>query len=164
MPATYEKIATTTLGSANATIQFSSIPSTYTDLRIVFVCTPQTSGGTKYLQFNSSATGYSQTYLQGNGSAASSGRSTSYPRLDLSSQDSANSTPSFDEVDIFSYAGSTFKTVLSKTSHDQNGSGLTVAQVGLWQSTSAITQINLYIAGDNIGAGSTATIYGILKA
>jgi hypothetical protein len=32
MPATYEPIATTTLGTAAATITFSSIPATYSDL------------------------------------------------------------------------------------------------------------------------------------
>jgi len=35
MPKTYEPIATTTLGSNQTTITFSSIPSTYTDLVIV---------------------------------------------------------------------------------------------------------------------------------
>jgi hypothetical protein len=39
MPATYEPIATTTLGGAAATITFSSISSAYTDLRIVLVGT-----------------------------------------------------------------------------------------------------------------------------
>jgi hypothetical protein len=38
MPATYEPIATTTLGTAAAFITFSSIPATYTDLRLVIVC------------------------------------------------------------------------------------------------------------------------------
>ena len=37
MPATYEPIATTTLGSAATNITFSSIPATYTDLRLVLV-------------------------------------------------------------------------------------------------------------------------------
>jgi hypothetical protein len=37
MATTYEKIATTTLGTAAATFTFSSIPATYTDLRLVVV-------------------------------------------------------------------------------------------------------------------------------
>jgi hypothetical protein len=35
MPGTYEKIATTTLSSNQGTVTFSSIPQTYTDLRVI---------------------------------------------------------------------------------------------------------------------------------
>ena len=75
MPSTYEPIATTTLGSTAATITFSSIPATYTDLRIALV--GSLSGGGNYgnLRFNSdSGSNYSVTILRGNGSAASSAR------------------------------------------------------------------------------------------
>ena len=162
MATTYEKIATTTLGSSSATITFSSISSAYTDLRLVLTATA--SGGTKFLKFNSSATGYSNTYILGDGSSATSGRSTSYPRLDLNSQDSGSSTPSLDIVDIFSYAGSTYKTCLIESSHDLNGSGQVMREVGLWSNTAAITQIDLSVAGNTWSIGTTATLYGILKA
>jgi hypothetical protein len=51
---TYEAIATQTLGSAAASVTFSSIPGTYTDL--VIVCTPlRVTAGAEELvfQFNS---------------------------------------------------------------------------------------------------------------
>jgi hypothetical protein len=162
MPTTYEPIATTTLGSSTSTITFSSIPATFTDLRLVLVATA--SGGTKFLRFNSSTTGYSNTWVQGDGSSATSGRSTSYPRLDLNSQDPGDSTPSLDTVDVFSYAGSTNKTCLMTSSHDENGTGNVMRQVGLWANTAAITQIDLLVAGNTWSTGTTATLYGIKNA
>jgi hypothetical protein len=163
MPATYEPIATQTLASAATSITFSSIPSTYTDLRLVLTNTA--SGGTQFILFNSSATDYSNTYLLGDGTSATSGRSTSYPRLDLNSQDAGNSVVQLHTVDIFSYAGSTYKTCLITSSHDQNGSGQVNAQVGLWQNTAAINRIDIDLASTNTySIGTTATLYGIKAA
>jgi hypothetical protein len=117
------------------------------------------------LRFNSSTTGYSNTWILGDGSSATSGRSTSYPRLDLNSQDTGDSTPSLDTVDVFSYAGSTNKTCLMTSSHDENGSGQVMRQVGLWANTAAITQIDLLLSSSNTwSAGTTATLYGIKNA
>ena len=162
--ATYEPIATQTLASAAATITFSSIPSTYTDLRLV-IFSIGTSAGTQFILFNSSVTGYSNTWLLGDGTSASSGRSTSYPRLDLNSQNTANATPQLNTVDIFSYAGSTNKTCLMTSSADRNGSGLTYSQVGLWQDTTAINRIDIKLSSTNTYAiGTTATLYGIKAA
>ena len=76
MTATYEKIATTPLGSAAATVTFSSIPATYTDL--VLICNPistATSGAYMNMTYNSdTASNYSYTWMRGNGSTAASGR------------------------------------------------------------------------------------------
>ena len=73
MPTTYEPIATTTLGSAAASITFSSIPATYTDLRVVFNGTVTEVGETLYYRFNSDgASNYSITQVYGaSGTAAS---------------------------------------------------------------------------------------------
>ena len=49
MPATYEPIASTTLGSAAATISFSSIPGTFTDL-VVVLFTGTTHGDNEVMQ------------------------------------------------------------------------------------------------------------------
>jgi hypothetical protein len=67
-------------------------------------------------------------------------------------------------ADLFSYAGSTFKTVLATNSQDYNGSGNVGRTVALWRSTSAISTILLYTNAGNFNAGTTATLYGILKA
>ena len=165
MPATYEKIQSTTLGSAASTITFSSIPNTFTDLRLVIVCT--TSAETNMcLQFNDiTTTVYSGTFLRGNGASATSGKLTNWDSVVLDTPTSTSTTiPHLFTADIFSYAGSTNKSVLGTMSADRNGSGGVNASVSLWRNTAAITKITIYGAGANLNAGTTATLYGILKA
>jgi len=67
-------------------------------------------------------------------------------------------------TDIFSYAGSTFKTGLMETSADLNGSGQVIRSVGLWQNTAAITSIKLEVQTHNWNIGTIATLYGIKNA
>ncbi len=165
-------IATTTLGSAAASITFSGISSAYTDLRLVLVATAGTSGSgyNPALRFNSdTGTNYSTTELSGQGSAASSARTTSASYLAAGGNSSgtgmSTTIPQLFTFDIFSYAGSTNKTVLVSSAGDLNGSGYVLSQVGLWRSTSAITDIVISrsISGGttNFAAGTTATLYGI---
>lgn len=165
MPATYEPIATTTLGSATKSITFSSIPATYTDLRVVLVGTIQTAADFYEVTFNGTTSGYSWTHLSGDGSADASGRITSntkwVPNLPLAG---STTIPMLSTVDIFSYAGSTFKTGLMETSADLNGSGRVIRSVGLWQNTAAITSIKLEVQSYNWNTGTTATLYGIKNA
>ena len=165
MATTYDKIATTTLSSAASNITFSSIAGTYTDLKVVFTGTATGNAGF-LVRFNGdSATNYSQTNLIADGSAAASNRSTSSSNFDFSINNNMNTTPVvFYSLDIFSYAGSTFKTSLMQQNHDANGSGSVVRNVGLYRSTSAITSIALFVSANNLAIGSTATLYGILKA
>lgn len=169
MPATYEPIATTTLGSAASTITFSSIPSTYTDLRLVLVATAS-SANTAYPRFRfngDTGTNFSNTTLKANGTTAASDRDTSQTSLILGPYNYvalSTTIPTFGSIDIFSYAGSTNKTCLTISNNDLNGSGEITARVGLWRSTSAITSIDILGNGGNFAAGTTATLYGIKAA
>ncbi len=167
MPVTYEPIATTTLGSAASTITFSSIPATYTDLRLIITVTG-TAADAVAITFNSdTGSNYSYTRLLGSGSAASSFRGTSTSNLPFIAQFNQLDTtiPTLGITDIFSYAGSTHKTVLHDNSNDRNGSGDVIRYVGLWRSTSAITSITLTDTGaGQMKIGTTATLYGIKNA
>jgi hypothetical protein len=169
MATTYEKIATTTLGSSAADFTLSSIPATYTDLRLIIV--GKGNGGEIYPEgyFNGVTTGglYSNTLLNGNGTSATSGRNTGANRLSLGAPQYPNNTIfTFITIDIFSYAGSTFKTLLTTVSTDKNGTGGVNATVSLFRSTSALTSITITDGGSGFGwaAGTSATLYGILKA
>jgi hypothetical protein len=168
MPATYEPIATTTLASETANITFSSISSAYTDLRLVLVAMKSTAANVgARVQFNSdTGSNYSYTSLSGNGSAASSSRQANDVSLPLINFSVVTTTaPHMGTLDIFSYAGSTNKTSLMSEMSDRNGSGSVNGYVGLWRSTAAINSIKIFDASArNFGVGTTATLYGILKA
>jgi hypothetical protein len=169
--ATYEPLATTTLGSSQADITFSSISSSYTDLKIVAQLRSDRAStfDSLYTRFNSdTGTTYSETFIYGDGSSALSSRESNVNQI-LSSQVPAASIASniysLSILDIFSYAGSTNKTVLITNSSDTSGNGRVSRYVGLWRSTSAINAIRLFPAfGTNWVAGSTATLYGIKAA
>lgn len=162
---TYESIATTTLGSAASSITFSSIPNTYTDLRLVLVGRND-SNGNIFTRLNSdSNSNYSQTNLIGNGSAASSTNQTSQSIWYLTlGQTTSTTIPFMYTLDIFNYAGSTNKTALITQSADQNGSGAVMRSVALYRSTSAISTILFYVNAMNFTSGFTATLYGIKAA
>ena len=160
MPVTYTPIATNTLGSATSTVTFSSIPSTYTDLRIVYATTASGDAG-NYLRFNSdTGSNYSRTGLYGNGSSAGSNRDTNatgiYGPFTMSSAITSNT------IDIMNYSNTTTnKTCLVRAGAANNS---TLTSVGLWRSTSAITSISITCDGANFVAGSTFTLLGIKAA
>ena len=170
MPATYEPIATTTIsGTSTPTITFSSIGATYTDLKLIFNGTSVGTNIYPYIRFNSdSATNYSYTALAGNGSAASSSRSSNTSTLYFIStkglNTASNGLPSLFVADIFSYAGSTNKTILIAGANDVNGDGTAERTVGLWRNASAITSLTIHLSSGNFANGATATLYGIKAA
>lgn len=162
--ATYEPIATTTLASATNTITFSSIPATYTDIRLVFFCIPSAANDHIAINLNNDTAGnYSETYIVGDGTSAFSGRTSGafkwrqYGGI-------VGTNPNLLTMDLFSYAGSTYKTALFTFSNDSNGSGRVHRQVSLWSSTSAVNRIDLTFGTYQFAIGSRATLYGIQAA
>lgn len=165
MAVTYEPIATTTLTSAVTTITFSSIPSTYTDLRLVWTGISTTDGQNLGLKFNSTSSGYSVIELTGNGTSALSSRLTGATQFYLNSAGAISSTwPALYDINIFSYAGSKYKTSLvSFLSNKNSVAGNSSKSVSLWQNTNAITTIDI-ICTSTMKVGTTATLYGIKAA
>ena len=171
MAATYEPIATTTLGSAAASYTFSSISGSYTDLVLVIQTRTSYSvdnGPRIQLQFNGdTASNYSATRVFGTGASASSNRDTSNTNMTfgyIASSFSSNTNPGNHIVNIKNYSNTTtYKTVLARWNAIANGSPVGAA-VGLWRSTSAITSILLKPEAGNFVTGSTFTLYGIAAA
>lgn len=160
MAKTYSAIATTTLGSAQSSVTFSTIPGTYTDLVLVAQGKMVTGGAiNNQIEFNAdSGTNYSRTFLYGDGSSAASGRASNQNWLAYPYWDSTN--PSITIVQIMNYSNTTtFKTSISRNAQP---AGTTTVEVGLWRSTSAITSIKITRGGgNNMDTGSTFTLYGI---
>ena len=161
MTATYEKIATTTLGSAAADVTFSSISSSYTDLVLVSSFQVVSNSYTA-IQFNSdTGANYSSTNIFGNGTSATSDRLTSDNNIyfgNYSSQKSGRILQS--NINIMNYSNaSTYKTALIRYT---DAGEVTSASVALWRSTSAITSIKIFQTNaTNLASGSTFTLYGI---
>jgi hypothetical protein len=155
MPGTYEKIATTTLGSATATVTYSSLGS-YTDIVIIY---NGTTGNNLSLQFNSdTGSNYSITRIQGTGTSATSARYSNQTSM-FGPYSTAN-TVAIWQVMNYSNA-TTYKTGLARGGGADYG---TEAYVGLWRNTAAITSITVLAPSGNLASGSTITLYGILKA
>ena len=165
MPATYEPIATTTLGSAAATITFNSIPATYTDIRVVLSLIGTIAGRQSLVTFNNDSSAlYSMTYLYGTGTGAASGRSSNRNDFWIEVGGASTTIPHLITYDVFSYAGSTFKTVLATGQEDNNGSGYVSRTVALYRSTTAISRMDMTLSGTTFAIGTTATLYGIKNA
>lgn len=160
MAKTYTPIATQTLTTSTATVTFSSIPGTYTDLILV----ANVKGiGTGYpqIQVNGSGSSLSRLGLAGDGSSASSG---AYSDNYIVKQTTANSSNfAFNTItNIMNYANTTtYKTMLTRANNASVG---VEAVVNTWRSTAAITSFGYYLSGTNMDVGSTFTLYGIKAA
>ncbi len=161
---TYVALDKITVGSAVASVTFSSIPSGYTDLVIVGNFGTTSGGANIALQVGNGSidtgSNYSFTYLRGDGSSAASGRASSQAQIYIDY--SAYATTSISSTYIWqvqNYSNTTtYKTVLGRANTASVG---TNATAGLWRSTSAINTIKLDTQSTTFLSGSTFSLYGI---
>ena len=161
--ATYEPIATTTLGSSASSYTFTSIPATYTDL-IVIGQIKGTASTYLNVRFNSdTGSNYSRTIISGNGSSAISDRRSNQTAIATDYNETIQTNFNYiTTLHIMNYSNSTtYKTLLGRPNNAANGSG---ASVGLWRSTSAITSVSLVADSSAFDTGTTFTLYGIKAA
>lgn len=158
---TYEPIATTTTSGSAATVTFSSISGTYTDL--VMVMSFSLSGNNEvYIQFNSdTGSNYSRVYFEGNGTTTSSSYSSSN-QINILGRD----TQMVNTINFMNYSNTTtYKTLLARFSGFSSAAASIVgAEVAVWRNTNAITSIGLSLSAGNFTNGSVITLYGIKAA
>lgn len=174
MALTYVALASVTVGSGGAAnIEFTNIPQTYTDLKLV-LSARTTLNSSNYdqlrLQFNgSTASNYSARLLYGlgtgSGASVSSGTQSSIYYIAYAVGATATSN-TFGNAEIYipNYTSSNAKSVSSDITTENNGTdALAGLNAGLWSLTNAITSITLFSAnsGSTFAQHSTATLYGI---
>ena len=170
MPNTYTLIASSTVGAGGAaSIDFTSIPATYTDLQVVL----SVRSGASYtrrvptLTVNgSSANDYRDLYLLGNGSSASSAADTPpQPNMLIWDAPAANATANiFSNISVYipNYASTTtYKSISSDGVAEDNTTANTMAFVAaLYMQNTAISRLTFVVQG-NFVQYSTAYLYGI---
>lgn len=165
MANTYTLIEAKTLASAVASVTFSSIPATYTDILLRVSARNSTTSTGIQIEFNASATGYTNRRLYGDGSSAASDT----PGLSYISNtmidDSSYTANTFGNGDIYipNYTSSNNKSVSVDGVTENNASGaLSMFTAGLWSNSAAITAVKLTAeASGNFVSGSTFYLYGI---
>jgi len=169
MANTYTLIASNTVGIlGSATITFSSIPSTYTDL--VIKSSARTDRVSTYdfykVKFNASATSYTEKSHNGNGTAAASesNNSTSYG-FNYAIDASLSTSNTFSNAEIYmpNYASANYKSYSTDAVTENNATAAYAAiTAGLWSNTGAITSITVESANAaNFVQYSTFYLYGI---
>jgi hypothetical protein len=169
MAVTYEPIATQTLTTNTGIVTFSSIPQTYTDLVLRVSAQASSSWDVIAIRMNGTTSGYSFTYIQGDGASALAGRGSAEIAMRGGHiPGSSTSTYSTDEYNFMNYTGSTnYKTIISKVgSYNTGAQGFNIqGRAQLLQMTAAITSITIQtFNGANLTPGSTFTLYGIKAA
>jgi hypothetical protein len=166
--ATFEKIATVDVGVLGAaSIDFTSIPSTFTDLCVKISSRSTRVATDEFLKigFNGLTTNLSHRSLNGSGTSAGSGTDGSFIYGRTDGNTATASTFGSGEFYIPNYAGSATKSVSGDTVMEDNATFASAYMLaGLWNATSAITAINLAPYFGNFVQYSTATLYGIKKA
>jgi hypothetical protein len=163
MAVTYKLIETITVtaGGGAASIAFSSIPQTYTDIKVVMSLRASDTATQILLSLNGSTSNFSARFLIGDGSTAQSGTLARYVGASTPSSFTA-STFGNAELYIPNYAGSANKSYSADAAVETNATGAYLTFVaGLWSDVAAITSLTLTGNTGNFVQYSSASLYGI---
>ena len=169
MANTYTLIASSTVGSGGAAnIEFTSIPSTYTDL-LVKISAREESAANLYLRMRvngATSASYSIKNVRGTGSVADSYSETASTFAQSGMINPNSSTAStFGNYEIYvpNYANTSYNKSFSSDSVTENNATAAYALLTaiLFSSTSAISSLTFYAETGDLAEYSTAYLYGI---
>jgi len=168
---TYTPIASTTLGSSQSSVTFSSLGS-YTDL-VIDVTGTSAAAANVIIRFNGENTGTNYSFIglnnrsEGAGTAVVTARTggTSYMNINWYTAFTGDAR-SQSKIHIMNYRGSTYKSVLIRSITAPGNSTFSGNEVitGLWRNTAAITSVQIVCDGSTFSSGSTFNVYGIASA
>lgn len=172
MANTYTLISSSTLGSNQTSVTFSSIPSTYTDLVLIMSVRAANSSGnptmSPLIRFNGdTATNYSYTELYtSNGTSAASFRASSQTAGDTTFNGTTTTANTFSNTELYipNYTVSANKPFSMYTVAENNATaGYIYTGAELWRNTATINSIALvsYNGVESFATGSSFYLYGI---
>jgi hypothetical protein len=164
--ATFVKIASVTVGSGGASsIDFTSIPSTYTDLCLKLSLRDNRAANADFIliSFNGSTTSFTNKYIEGDGFNTPASGSTARAAGLANAATSTSNTFSNTEIYIPNYASSNYKSYSADAVSENNATtAFADFHAGLWSNTAAINQVTISPnSGTLFLEYSTATLYGI---
>ena len=154
---TWTPVATQTLSTNTASVTFSGIPQTYTDLVLVIEGKMSIDGGTALYLNGDTGANYSYQTLLGTGSAASGGAGNGPFSFYLDNTVGGNAI-----CQIMNYSNTTtFKPTLSRN----NAGTIVFSRIVTWASTAAVTSLLISSTNSNTYlTGTTFNLYGIKAA
>jgi hypothetical protein len=169
MANTYTLISSNVLTSSAASVTFSAIPATFTDLVVSLSARSDEAGQARSdirFTINGTTANYSYTRLIGNGSTVTSSRISSSTRFDfgeISAATGTSDTFASGEIYIPSYLATQNKAISTFVAQENNTSSAFIRPyANLWNDTAAITSLAFAIAGGfNFVSGSSFYLYGV---
>jgi hypothetical protein len=170
---TYEHIVSTTLSANTSTVDFTSIPSTYTDLVLTYhaksVNNSTAGNGLRLNNDSTSGNYYAVNYSQYGNTSTSTIAQSNLGGSRTEAYGSWNAASNTDGMNMMAivhlnnYSDTTKrKTVLSRAGSNAGGGGFNATEITVtsWNSNAAINRITL-TNGDVWASGSVFTLHGI---
>jgi len=168
-----ELINKVTVGAGGASsIDFTSIPQTYTDLRVVLSTRLTSTGGTTdttwLYSVNGNTSSFTDRVLRADGSSASSFVPSETPLYIGQSPTASGTTSTFASHSVYipNYSISGINKSISVDSAQENNlsTAYTGFTAGIWAQTDAITSLSFTTNSGNFAQYTTAYLYGITSA
>lgn len=170
MPTTHKLIAAQTLGSTAGSVTFSAIPSSYSDLKILFSARSTWDSSARDIvrvRLNgTSDTNHTARYIWGDGSGIIGGGYTFAAGGYIAAALSNANTFSNSEVYILNYTSTSQNKVISTHGVEENATATAsnILAGSTWASTSVVTSVSLGLSVGSFVANSSFYLYGIARA